>query len=76
MFRIMRWPDCRQLRYSDSRPSGLELVTREMAVADSGKTSRRAVSLLGSSTRSDLWFEGSGDMAKASGVGKIQQHGN
>lgn len=30
---IMRWPDCRQLRFIDSRPTGLELLTREMVAA-------------------------------------------
>ena len=30
---IMRWPDCRQLRFCDSQPTGLELVTRETAAA-------------------------------------------
>lgn len=37
---IMRWPDGRQLRSSDSRPAGVELVTREMPAAGSGKTTR------------------------------------
>ena len=37
---IIREPDCGQLRRSDAKPAGLELVTREVPTAGSGKMSR------------------------------------
>lgn len=76
---VMRWPDCRQLRSSDSRPAGVELVTREMPAAGSGKTSRlqaNSVALVFQPEFSSMVWQQAiqGDMGKACGTREIQQY--